>query len=1125
MAEIEFYGTGSINVANATSYDTIATVLAGNGGINKYGAGYLTLSGSNTYTGPTGIYNGTLQATTLANGGSNGSIGASTNAAANIVLNGGSLRYIGTGESSDRLFTLGTSASHIYSSGNGALTLSNTGAIAYSGSGTRSLEIRGNYNGINVFAPVLADGTGGATSIIANCSGGGTWALTGANTYTGTTTITAGTLSIGNNGTTGAISNSSSVTDNATLQFYRSNTYTYTGAITGSGAVTQAGSGTTNLSSTSNAWAGATTVSAGTLQLGASGVIPDGAGKGNVSLTGTLDLNGYSEGINGLSGAGTVTSGAAGSPVLTVGNSNAASTFSGAIVNGSGTVALTKAGSGTLTLAGTNTFTGTTTINATGTLTIGNGTTNGAISNSSNVTDNGTLTFNRSNSYTYTGAITGTGGAVIQAGSGTTNISNTSNAWTGATTISAGTLQLGASGVIPDGSAVSLGSGAGTTFDLNSYAETVGSISGGGATGGNITLGSAILTCGGDNTSPTYSGVISGTGGLTKVGSGTLTLSGTSTYSGVTTFNAGTVSITSLANGGANSNIGAAANTAGNLVLNGGTLSYVGGALTCNRLFSVGTSGGTIASSGSGALNLSNTGSMGFTGGTGARTLTLGGTQTGNNTLAALIADNTGATAIAKSGAGTWILTNANTCSGAVSVSNGILLVNNTSGSGTGTGAVSVSSGGTLGGSGAVSGLVTVGGGTISPGTSAGGTAILSLGNGLTFTSGTYSADLDGTIAGTNYDQAAVTGAAALGAGVTALSITLHYIPITGDAYTIISTTTGVTGTFTNLLNGATDTVGYNGNFYKFTISYAGNNVVLTAAGLANENYANWLYSQKIFINTSTGGAQTGTTLYNFPLLVRLDSTRFYHFYQTATGGADIRFAGSKGEQLPYQIERWKDNTGDNDSAAIWVNVDSIQPNSWSNYITMYWGNSSASSMSNGANVFTTANGFVGVWHLSETGNSNVDGYADATGNAANAQGSNFSAGNETAATIGLGQTFVNASSRYITVKTAAEPDFDITGAITISAWINVSSWTTAWQAILTKGDGAWRLARNNTNGNLSFDCTGLTTHSTIVGNTTLSTGTPYLVTGVYDGSYLRMYLNGARQRHRTRGNGFHQHK
>ena len=84
------------------------------------------------------------------------------------------------------------------------------------------------------------------------------------------------------------------------------------------------------------------------------------------------------------------------------------------------------------------------------------------------------------------------------------------NTYTGATTINAGTLQLGAANRIADTSALTVAGGA--TFNLNNFAETIGSLAG----AGNVTLGTGTLTAGGDNTATTYSGMMSGTGGLTK---------------------------------------------------------------------------------------------------------------------------------------------------------------------------------------------------------------------------------------------------------------------------------------------------------------------------------------------------------------------------------------------------------------------------------------------------------------------------------------------------------------------------------------------------------------------------------------------------------------------------------
>lgn len=199
----------------------------------------------------------------------------------------------------------------------------------------------------------------------------------------------------------------------------------------------------------------------------------------------------------------------------------------------------------------------------------------------------------------------------------------------------------------------------------------------------NNSLMYSIASSGGNN--------IGGAANLLKAGTSTLTLSGgANSYTGVTTVSGGTLSVSALANGGSASDIGAAANTAGNLVLNGGTLQYTnGGAANIDRLFTVGTSGGTIDGSGNGGLDLNNTGSIGLSG-SGARTLILTGSESNDlDVLAGVLGDNVGSSSLVMNGVGTWDLTGNNTYSGSTTINSGILEVGNGGSTGTiGTGSV-----------------------------------------------------------------------------------------------------------------------------------------------------------------------------------------------------------------------------------------------------------------------------------------------------------------------------------------------------------------------------------------------------------------------------------------------------
>ena len=165
---------------------------------------------SNTFTGAITIAGGTLSITSLANGGSNSALGASSAAASNLKFDGGTLEYTGLGDATDRQFTVSPDGATILNNSSGNLFFNSTAALTYSGSGPRTLTLGGSANvfgtrNTSKLAASIADGPGGATSIVK--TGSDIWLLSGAATYTGGTTVVGGVLGVSgdHSAATGAI--------------------------------------------------------------------------------------------------------------------------------------------------------------------------------------------------------------------------------------------------------------------------------------------------------------------------------------------------------------------------------------------------------------------------------------------------------------------------------------------------------------------------------------------------------------------------------------------------------------------------------------------------------------------------------------------------------------------------------------------------------------------------------------------------------------------------------------------------------------------------------------------------------------------------------------------------------
>jgi autotransporter-associated beta strand protein len=301
------------------------------------------------------------------------------------------------------------------------------------------------------------------------------------------------------------------------------------------------------------------------------------------------------------------------------------------------------------------------------------------------------------------------------------------------------------------------------------------SVSGNSTWTGSVVLGAASAI-GIDANQLTISGVVSGAFALTKAGAGTLVLSGPNTYTGGATVSAGILNIQNAKGLG----------TGTGTVSTGASLQIQGGISVANKL----TLNGAGAS-GNGALE-SVSGNNTCTGTVDLATATTIGADAGQLTLSGVIS---GTGSLTKVGSGTLLLSGTNAYSGLTTVSAG-----------------------TLGGSGTIGAVQVDAGATLAPGST--NTGILSTGT-VAFASGSaFNVKLNGTTAGSGFDQLNATGTVNLNGATLNVSLGTTTIPVNGSV-TIIQATTSVAGTFAGP---STITVGTE----TFQITYNNTSVVLT---------------------------------------------------------------------------------------------------------------------------------------------------------------------------------------------------------------------------------------------------------------------------------------------------------
>lgn len=409
---IPITSSGGIDVQNATTKLTIASQMASSATLIKYGAGTLDLGTNGNNTGL--ILDAQAGTVNLSKGYAVASISnISSGATVKVTANAG-IQTISNGANT---LTINGGTFDLNGRSQALATLSGTGGLVTSGAtGPVTLTV-GNSTASTTFGGVIENGLG---TVGLTLQYGQTQILTGANTYTGATTIdNSSSIQLGNGGTTGSISPSSTIANNGgTFTVSRSNTVTQGtdfGTLAGSSAkFKQTGSGITILNA-ANTYTGGTTVSSGTLQFAKTNSMPS-SGTVSVSSGATLAVNagGTGEFTNASSGNGSIgalltnTGGQGGAVSLAVGatlgidTTNATGgvfTYSNGITNsnyGTNTLGLTKLGTGTLALTAANTYSGPTTVSTNGgTLKVDNNgsTTTGKLGASSAITVNsgGTL--------------------------------------------------------------------------------------------------------------------------------------------------------------------------------------------------------------------------------------------------------------------------------------------------------------------------------------------------------------------------------------------------------------------------------------------------------------------------------------------------------------------------------------------------------------------------------------------------------------------------------------------------------------------------------------------------------------------------------------------------------------
>jgi len=522
-----------------TNHATIDSIIAGNAGLTKQGGGQLTLGGVNTFSGGVTLGGGTLR---MSEDTALGALSNNLSVIANSTLwieNGGTNRTIDISAGTTLTISGVGTGSALYTGG-GNLILSPGGAITLSNNGSNYTGTT-RFNGCNGVCTLYFTSIGnlgensalGAPTTEAN----GTIHFQQSSQYSDRviyigagnssernwTITTNNAARIANEGTgTLTITGNMAATGGGALQFEAMTAdIALLGLLSGDDYIFDGTAGRTITLGDANSYAGLTTIRAVTTR---AGVLAD---TGVVSSLGTGSAVSFMDG-----GWLSYTGGGSSSDRLWTGN---------------GAAGITNDGTGALALSGDFSF--------------------DPVSPSP---DSLTLGGSYTGASTFSGVISGNGNLIMD-GAGTWLLSG-ANTRTGLIRVENGTLRAGSATAFSTTTGVTVNGG---TLDLNGFDLITPSLSG---SGGNVVLGVANLTVN-EALDGSFSGSITGSGGLIKAGKGGLTLQGTQGYTGATSVNGGTLNLAFNDFGGPVTDIISSAST---LNMAGGTLVVFGGAGEAN---------------------------------------------------------------------------------------------------------------------------------------------------------------------------------------------------------------------------------------------------------------------------------------------------------------------------------------------------------------------------------------------------------------------------------------------------------------------------------------------------------------------------------------------------------------